>query len=252
MAKLHPKIQELKRRAAPIQYSSTTVDRSGNIESLLDKRQAEGYAFIWGSKNMHSERFFKGAFARSIRENGPGSGASYELKLTDEHGRALALFEELKEDDIGLYFRSKPFDVVPWAEPVLTQLRSGTLNNFSGGFLYVFEPNAIMWNDATETLDIFQARLLEIAVVAVPSELESFAIRSARDEEEELLFEETESFIKSLPKKNQLELRKLIARHKSLAQNDVADQIETLKDDTQPVKRRGIDYNYLTQNFSLK
>jgi HK97 family phage prohead protease len=249
--KLHPKIQELKRRAAPITYSSTTVDRNGNIESLLDKRQVEGYAFIWGSKNMHGERFFKGAFARSIRENGPNSGASYELKLTDEHGRALALFEELKEDETGLYFRSKPFDVVPWAEPVLTQLRSGTLNNFSGGFLYVFEPNAIMWNEQEESLDIFQARLLEIAVVAVPSEMETYALRSMDSEEEELLYEETESFIKSLPKKNQLELRKLIARHKSLAQGDASEQIQALKDE-KPVKRRAIDYNYLTQNFSLK
>lgn len=249
--RLHPKVQELKKRATPITYSSTTVDRNGNIESLLDKRQVEGYAFIWGSKNMHGERFFKGAFARSIRENGPGSGATYELKLTDEHGRALALFEELKEDETGLYFRSKPFDVVPWAEPVLTQLRSGTLNNFSGGFQYVFEPNAIMWNEQEESLDIFQARLFEIGVVAIPSELNSFTLRSADEDDQELLYEETESFIKSLPKKNQLELRKLIARHKSLAQNDVADKVEALKEE-KPTQKRGIDYNFLTQNFELK
>jgi HK97 family phage prohead protease len=249
--KLHPKIQELKRRAAPIQFSSTSVDRNGNIESLLDKRQVEGYAVLWSTINSYQERVNKGAYTRSIRENGPASGAAYEIKLTDEHGRALALFEELKEDEVGLYFRSKPFDVVPWAEPVLTQLRSGTLNNFSVGFQYIFEPNSIMWNDADEVLEIYQARLFEIAVVAVPADQGTFALRSHSEEEEELLYEETESFIKSLPKKNQLELRRLIARHKSLAQDDTSDKIQALKDE-KPIAKRGIDYKFLTQNFSLK
>lgn len=248
--KLHPKVQEVKRRAAPIQFSSTAVDRNGNIESLLDKRQVEGYAVLWSTINSYQERVNKGAYARSIRENGPNSGAAYEIKMTDEHGRALALFEELKEDELGLYFRSKPFDVVPWAEPVLTQLRSGTLNNFSVGFQYIFEPNSIMWNEKEEVLEIFQARLFEIAVVAVPADQGTFTLRSA-EEDEELLYEETESFIKSLPKKNQLELRRLIARHKSLAHDDTSERIQALKDE-KPIERRGIDYNYLTKNFSLK
>lgn len=248
--KLHPKIQELKRRAAPITYSSTTINADGEIEDLLAKRQVQGYGVIWGNKNLYGERVFKGAYSRSIRENGPGSGAAYELKFCDEHGRACALFEELREDEIGLFFRTKPLDAVPWADNVLTQIRSKTINNFSVGFNFIFEPNAIMWNDQTETLDIFQARLFEISAVAVPADMETFVTRNADDEE--LLYEETEAFIKSLPKKNQLELRKLIARHKSLAQTDVADQIETLKTDTQPIQKRGIDYNYLTQNFSLK
>jgi uncharacterized protein len=247
--KLHPKIQELKRRAAPIAYSSTIINADGNIEDLLSKRQIQGYGVIWGNKNLYGERVFKGAYTRSIRENGPGSGAAYELKFCDEHGRACGLFEELREDDIGLFFRTKPLDQVSWADDVLTQVRTGTINNFSVGFLYIFEPNAISWNEDNQTLDIFQARLLEISAVAIPADLETYVTRSAEDEE--LLYEETESFIKSLPKKNQLELRKLIARHKSLSQNDDAERLQSLKDE-KPTEKRSIDYNYLTQNFSLK
>jgi uncharacterized protein len=245
--KLHPKIKELKLRAAPITYSSTVVDRNGNLQSLLDKRQVEGYGVIWGDINMYRERFHKGAFARSIRENGPGSGAAYELKLTDEHGRALCLFEELREDDIGLYFRSKPFDLVPWAEDVLTQLRSGTLNNFSIGFNYDFNEGSMMWNDVDEVIDMYQSRLLEIGVVAVPADLGTYALRNADDEEQ--LFEDTEELIQSLPRKKRLEVRKLIARHKSLSSSEALDEKLNALKDAKPVENRGIPYNYLITNF---
>jgi HK97 family phage prohead protease len=251
--KLHPKIIELKRRAAPIQYSSSTISKDGKLEKfsdLLEERIVCGYGCVWGSTNNHKERFHKGAFERSIKENGPGSGASYEIKFRDNHGRAMALFEELREDEVGLFFRTKPLDNVSWADDALTQLKSGTINNFSNGFLPIFERGAIEWNEKEELVEFFQARLFEISTAYIPSDFSTFALRNV-EEEEELLYEETESFIKSLPKKSQLELRRLIARHKSLAQDDTSEQIEELKDE-KPMEKRGIDYNYLTQNFSLK
>lgn len=245
---LHPKVQELKHRAAALNYSTTTVDKDGNLQSrseLLDKRIVEGYGFIWGSINMHGERFFKGAFTRSIKENGPDSEAAYKIKFRDEHGRAMALFEVLEEDEIGLYFRTKPLDDVSWADDFLTQLRSGTINNFSGGFNYIFERNALEWNDNDECVDIFQARLFEISGVAIPSDMKTFALRSADSDE---LFELTEDFIKSLPRKNQLEARRIFALHKSQgeieARNNNLDDLKKLV----PVAS-GIDYNYLINKF---
>lgn len=244
--KLHPKIQALKSNAAPINYRYASISESGELEtrdSLLDDRVVEGYGFIWGSTNMHKERFHKGAFERSIKENGPGSGAAYELKFRNRHGHALALFEELKEDNIGLYFRTKPLDAVAGADDVLTQLRSGTLNNFSGGFNYIFETNSMKWNDDDRVLDIYNARLFEISVEDIPSDMQTYAKRSAEDDDE--LYDETEEFIASLPRRLQLEARHIFARHKSLNGVESLDEKLNALRTTKPVETRAIDYNYL-------
>lgn len=247
--RLHSKIVELKKRAAPIAYSASTVSRDGKLENfnnLLDQRIVEGYGCIWGVKNSHDERFFKGCFARSIKENGPDSGAAYQIKFRDEHGRAMALFEVIEEDEIGLYFRTKPLDDVSWADDCLTQLRSGTINNFSDGFKYIFEDYAIQWNETFQSIDIYEARLFEISAVAVPSDLQTFALRSQDDPEE--LYELTEDFIKSLPRKNQLEARHLFARHKSLNEQKAQDDSIIALRNQEPTAK-GLDYNYLLNNL---
>jgi len=217
MKHLHQKIRELQKTAPTIRYNAAQVDAQGKLvdrEKLLDKRIVEGYGCIWGNVNMHRERFHKGAFTRSIRENGPKSGANYQIKFRDGHGQSLSLFQELKEDETGLYFRTVPLDDISIADDVLTQIKSGTLNNFSNGFTYVFNENSMKWNDKEEVIEIYEARLLEISVVDIPSDLETFALRGAEGNED--LFEETEDFIKQLPRSMQLQARKIIARHKSL------------------------------------
>lgn len=247
--KLHPKIEELKKRAAPISYSSTTVDIDGKLSertSLLDQRIVEGYGCIWGQKNEHQERFFKGAFTRSIQENGPQSGAAYQLKFRDEHGRAMGLFEIVKEDEVGLYFRTKPLDDVSWADDFLTQIRSGTINNFSNGFKYIFDDKSTVWNEKNQSIDIFNARLFEVSGVAIPSDMKTFAMRTMDSED---LYELTEDFIKSLPRKNQLEARRIFAYHKS--QQEIEAQSEQAKDlnKRSAVEKNSIDYNYLINSI---
>ncbi len=246
---LQERLKELKRRAAPINYSSVNVNELGELverESLLDKRVVEGYGVIWGKINQHRERFFKGSWAKSIKENGPGSGAAYEIKFRDEHGRACALFDVLREDEIGLYFRTKPLDDVSWCDDLLTQLRSKTINNFSQGFNYLFSDASMKWNEKDECIDIYEARGMEISAVAIPSDLQTFAVRTV--EEMDALYDLTEDFIKSLPRKNQLEARHLFARHKSLLSLEPLEQRETALEEEKPVKT-GIDYNYLLNNL---
>lgn len=244
---LHSKILELKKRAAPITYSTSYVTDDGKLEereSLLDQRIVEGYGCIWGTPNMHRERFHKGVFTRSIRENGPNSGAAYEIKYRDEHGRAMALFEELREDEIGLYFRTKPLDDVSWANDHLTQLKSRTINNFSNGFKYIFTDAAMKYNETDDTIDIYEARLFEISGTAIPSDINTFAIRSLGNDD---IFELTEDFIKSLPRNQQLEARRLFAIHKSLA--DIEARSNRELQDLKERRPKGIDYNYLIENL---
>lgn len=245
--KLHPKVLELKKRTSAINYSGVSVNERGELterESLLDQRIVEGYAVIWGSRNLHGEKFVKGCFAKSIKDNGPSSNSAYKIKFRDEHGRACSLFAELIEDEIGLYFKTVPLDDVQWADDVITQLRSGTLNNFSIGFNFVWDK--VQWDESDDSLIALEVVLLEISVVSVPSDLKTFAIRSIGGNED--IDEYIEDFVSTLPRKSQLQARKIFAYQKSLIDiNEPFEQRErTLKDD-EPTG--SIDYDYLINNL---
>lgn len=251
MLVLHRKIQELKNRSTPISYTNTSVNEFGQLverENLLDQRIVEGYGNIWNKKNSHNERFYKGAWSESIANNGPGSNANYQIKLRDEHGRACALMDVLKEDEIGLYFRSKPLDNCTWCDDLLTQLRSKTINNFSNGFRHLWDDKSISFNEKDDTFDIFRARLFEVSAVSVPSDMETFAVRSVH--ELETISEDVEEFILSLPKARQLEARKLLTRCMTLNTTEQSEQSQQTQTGSGQSKA-GLDFKFLMDNFKL-
>jgi hypothetical protein len=113
---LHPKIKEIKRRAAPINYRSLSINTAGalvsNYTEDLDNGIVNGYGTQFKNPNDYKELFIKGAFAKSINERGPGTNSGYEIKFFNQHKQddALSLFETLTEDDYGLRFRTNPLD----------------------------------------------------------------------------------------------------------------------------------------------
>lgn len=246
---MHQKIEDLKKKSNPINYCALSVDKAGKLkerENLLSKRIVEGYASIWKSKNDYSEIFLRGAFKKSISENGPGSKANYQLKFRDEHGRACSLFEEIKEDEIGLYFKTVPLDDVTWSDDLLTQLRSGTINNFSIGFKRQWD--MMEWDDEQDAIIVKECRLFEISAVAIPADMQTFAMRNI--EEKEYVEDDVEFFINSLPRSKQFEARKLFTRCMTLVSDDkpLEEVRQALQSQTKPA-RKGIDYKFLTQNL---
>lgn len=194
------------------------VDAKGNLILEKDTRVIRGYAIIWGDVNQHNERVHRGACAQSINAHGPASSSNYKIKFMDRHGKALANVAVLKEDEVGLYFETAPLDNIRSADEVLTQLASGTLNNFSYGFDYVWDENKMKLDDAG-VLNLFEIRLFEISIVDIPSGLETYAIRGlvapgVRGANGEINLDEKEvidTFISKLPKKYALEARKVFA-----------------------------------------
>lgn len=252
---LHPKISARKQTAGAINYNAVSVNQFGELEkrgilqnraNKLDERVVEGYGVIWGTRNSYGEKFIKGSFSKSIQERGPASTGAYQIKFLYQHYQTdpLSLFDVLEEDEIGLYFRTKPLDDVNQADRVLKQLRSGTLNNFSIGWNFVWDK--IEWDDDDDSLIIKEAALYEISVVSIPSDMTTFAIRSKEDIED--LYDETEDFIKRLPRKEQLEARTLFARHKSLANFEPPAEVRKALESNKPVAN-GIDYNKLLKKL---
>jgi uncharacterized protein len=246
------KIQELKRTAAAINYRNLSVSQFGTLvedyTNSLGQRIVKGYGLTWNTPNEYGESYLKGSCSKSIRERGPGSNANYEIKFLNQHKQddPLSLFAVLREDDYGLYFETVPLDEIPSASRVLTQLASRTLNNFSIGFDYVWDK---MEYDAENDLLIMkEIELFEISVVSIPADMSTYAVRGI--EEVEDLYDETDDFIKSLPRKVQMQARQLFARHKSLIDLEpLENRLKALKT-TEPVET-GIDYDFLLQNLKL-
>lgn len=221
-------------------------ERKVNGESLLDKRVVEGYGVLWGQRNSHGEKFVKGAFSKAINDLGPKSNSAYKIKFRDRHGKTCALFEELYEDEIGLFFRTMPLDDVSWANDVLTQLRSGSLNNFSIGFNHVWDK--VEWDDDDDCLVCLEARLFEISVVDIPSDMSTYAIRSV---EKEYLVDDVEDFIASLPRSKQLEARKLFSICMTLQNEEQVDNNRShssLKS-SHNTKKKKIDLSYIANKI---
>lgn len=67
-----------------------------------------GYFAHFGSKDSDGDIIVEGAFAKSIRENGPKSNNPRIKHLLDHNKKnAVATILELKEDSFGLYYESK-------------------------------------------------------------------------------------------------------------------------------------------------
>lgn len=248
---LHKKVQELKLRANPVNYSQVSVNERGELSSNfledLNKRIISGYLIVWGSINMHGEMFLRGCCSKSIADRGPESKANYKITFLNQHrtGEPLAIFGELIEDGYGLRFRSLPLDDVPWADHVITQVRSGTLNQFSAGFNYVWDKTE--WDDDNDCIICKEIDLYEGSVVTIGSELNTYVIRSA--DAQETFYEEVETFIKTLPRKHQLEARRYFTELKSLVDVEPLPEKKTLEQRSKPADEKGINYNFLINNL---
>lgn len=244
MVVLNKKLLQRKQNDLPINHSYLVVTAAGNLEerkSKLDEGIISGYAVLWTSINDYQERFVKGAFAKSIQEYGPDSKSNYKIKFRDRHGKTCALVSKLVEDDIGLYFETAPMDNVQWAKDMLTQVRSGSINNFSIGFKHVWD--RIEWDDEKDCMINLEARLFEISGVDIPSDIETYATRSA-EESESTLHDDVEDFIKTLTRSVQLDARILFTRCMSLSKEAPTQERRQSPKNATPTETE-TDYNSL-------
>lgn len=255
--KLHPKIKALKQRSAPVTYSTLSVRADGKLtdnKMSVEERTVKGYLIVWGVRDSYGTMFLKGCCAKSINDRGPQSNSKYKITFLWQHRQdePIGQFTVLKEDDYGLYFEAVVDDPeeVPTAKRALSQINSGTINQFSAGFDYVWDK--MEYDDQMDCILLKEIDLYEGSAVTIGANMETYAIRSAQDLSlaKEYLHDETEDFIRSIPRKQQLELRQLIARHISLAKIEPDELRQNTLENSEPTKG-GIDYKYILNKFKL-
>lgn len=201
----------------PVQNKTLTFKDSQISD---DGKKVSGYLSVFGVKDSDSDIIIKGAYAKSIRERGPSSSANGKIAFLWQHDMKdpIGQFTVLQEDNIGLYFEASMDDGVPNADRAIKQLRSGTLNQFSIGFQYIWDK--LEYDESLDAFIVKEVNLFEGSVVTLGACDSTFfaGMKSELlEDERQKTIRETEAFIKSLPREFQYETRQLISKNIALA-----------------------------------
>src|SRR5690606_35168713 len=208
-----------KKQYAPVAFKNVSVS---NFNFDGQSRTISGYLAVFNNKDDDKDILIKGCFARSLKNRGVDSSTNRKIAFCWQHDIKdhIGRFTVLKEDDYGLYFEAILDDpeAVPNAKRALSQLKSGTLNQFSIGFAYMWDK--IEYDDDKDAFIVKEVNLFEGSVVTQgANELTYFAgMKSAEKEAtQKSIQSETERFIKDLPQDLQYEARQIITKNIALA-----------------------------------
>lgn len=230
----------------PVYYKSMA---STKVTVDTESRKISGYAAIWGNIDDANDMLVKGCCSRSIENRGPDSKTNRKIIFLWMHDidEPLGRIVKLTEDDKGLYFEAE-IDKIPEGDRCLEQLKSGTLNQFSIGYMYVW--SACEWDSQEGCLVVKEINLFEISVVSLGcnDETEFLGMKSSQVESEKnKLVRDTEKVLKALPYDTQLQIRQLISKHIALAEvNPGKDPL----DNSDSQEEKSIDFKQLLNAFN--
>ena len=183
-----------------------------------DSLTVSGYLSVFNKVDSDGDYITKGAFSKSIAERGPDSSTHRKIAFLWQHDMKdpIGRMTVLKEDNIGLYFEAVLDDPesVPNAKRARTQLKSGTLDQFSIGYAYVWDK--MEYDEELEAFVCKEINLFEGSVVTLGANEFTFfdgMKTSIMKDIKQKLVKETEAFIKSLPTNFQYECRQIIMKN---------------------------------------
>lgn len=194
--------------------------KGASIENYdAGSRTISGFAAIFGNVDRDGDMLLRGCFAKSIADRGPESEANGKILLLWQHeaSNPIGKITVLREDEKGLYFEAE-IDEIETGDRAIKQLESGTLNQFSIGFSYVWEKCS--WETDTDTGEEYfvvgEVKLYEISVVSIAAnpETEFLGMKAADTENVQA---QISRFAKGMPIDKQQDFLKIISCVKSLA-----------------------------------
>ena len=182
-----------------------------------ESRIISGYAAIFNNRDKVGDVLLKGCFAKSIQDRGPKSQANDKIIMLWQHDQhePIGRISVLREDEKGLYFEAV-IDDVERGNQAIKQLESGTLNQFSIGYSYVWEK--CEYDEARDSFIVKEVVLYEISVVSIGcnGETEYLGLKSEGVDPYEELNKEIESAVKGLPIRKKEEIQTIIRKALSL------------------------------------
>jgi HK97 family phage prohead protease len=215
-------------------------------EAEVDDRSriVKGYLASFGTKDDAKDILIKGCFSKSINEHGPESTSPQKILHLWQHDprQPLGKYLVLEETDTGLYFEAE-FDDIPEADRALKQYKSGTLNQHSFGYRYVWDK--VEYSSELDAFIVKEVVMFEGSTVSFGCNPNTPFLgfgKSAEDIRQDMqsLKAETEAILAGLPYEKQIETRRIIAKYQLLA--DFKPVKESLKDNAKPTKKTINDF----------
>lgn len=230
-----------KESSRPIYFKTLSATE---VKVNADSRTISGYAAIWGNRDDAGDVLVKGCFAKSIAERGPESKTNRKIIFLWMHDmdEPLGRITKLVEDDKGLYFEAD-VDKIPEGDRCLEQLNSGTLNQFSFGYMYVWDK--CEYDSESDSFICKELNLFEISVVSMGCNeetgyegMKSIDVASERNK----LARDTEKVLKTLPYETQLQIKQLISKHIALSEFQPGKPTDPTPE---PPKQNTVDFKQL-------
>lgn len=120
-----------------VQFKRPNLDISVKDVDTVSRR-VKGYLAAFDNVDSHRDIIKKGAFTKSLNERGVSSSSNRKVAHLYQHdmNRLIGVFEELREDEKGLYFVSKMLNTTEGNDRLI-EYQEGALREHSIGFKYV-------------------------------------------------------------------------------------------------------------------
>lgn len=196
-----------------IKFKSADIERYDS-----ESRTISGYAAVFNNIDRDGDKLLRGCFAKSIADRGPQSNAKGKILLLWQHeaSNPIGQITELREDEKGLYFEAK-IDEIAEGDRAILQLESGTLNQFSIGFSYVWEKCYWDEQDGMEFLAVGEVKLYEISVVSIAANPETEFL-GMKSEDAAMIEDSIKDFTKGFDIQKQFEFEKILSGVKALSE----------------------------------
>lgn len=120
----------------PVYYKAIEKGFKADSESRI----VSGYLASFNNIDSDGDLLLPGCFTKSITDRGPSSSTARKIAFVWSHNikEPIGHFTKLQEDETGLYFEAY-VDKTQKGDEVLEMYKSGTLNQHSIGYEYVWD-----------------------------------------------------------------------------------------------------------------
>lgn len=202
--------------------------KSYDMEMEADEpsREVQGYLAAFDNRDMDGDVILKGAFQRSINNRGPQSSTARKIAYLWAHDLKMpvGVFTDLWEDSKGLAFKGK-LDATDYGERLMTQYKSGSVNNHSIGFKYMWDKMTMEKDGDEKTFYLKEVNLFEGSATPIGvNENTPYEGKKSLHDDLVILNHDTELFLKSLSPENEYQARQLITKHIALTEANSLDK----------------------------
>lgn len=199
-----------KKGARPVYFKGLGLE---GFDINLNKREVTMAWNAFGAKDDDKDIILKGAFSKSISERGPGSSTYRKIAYLKFHNYSLPIgpVKKIWEDDRYLVAKAV-IDPTPEGDQSVVQYQTGTLNQHSIGYRYIWDKGQYSENDDAfiwKEIDLWEGS----AVVSGANENTPLLEMHGLSKEGRITeaMDSLEKLLKNIEIKNQYELRKNIS-----------------------------------------